>query len=91
MLEKLRDVLVKTKIVKSNSNEEETHLLQEYGSYKKFNKYATNYTNIIKKFYELYKTLESVSGESEKISSLYLDNFIEKNKKVFKFNFDVFK
>jgi hypothetical protein len=81
LLDKLDDIVVKRERL-FQTRDGKIEFINEFAGYKKFNKHATTYTGIIKKLYELYKSLEVISGEIEKISSLYLETFLDRNKYV---------
>ena len=59
-----------------------THMLQEYSSYKQFNKHDRFYTLLIRQFHDSYKFIEELSEEASKISTIYLDTFVGKSKSV---------
>lgn len=81
MIEKLKAVLVKSTSANSKT-QSYGHALQAYGSYKPFNKNAAAYNTLIEQFFESYRDVEILSDEAEKISTLYLENFIDKSKSV---------
>ena len=73
-MDRLDEVIIKTKrLVKGNKGYPE--IVHEFGGYKKFSKHCVAYTDIVDKIYEAYKTLEIISGEIEKICTLYIDGF----------------
>jgi hypothetical protein len=71
-LERLDELMIqRDRIVKTIDGK--TEIAREFAGFKKFNKNSTLYTFIIRKFYEFYKSIETVAEETEKIISLFLE------------------
>lgn len=55
-------------------------------SFKRFGPNCKSYTKAIATLHEHYKLVENVNFEIEKLTRLYLENFLEKRKNVFFLN-----
>lgn len=80
ILGQLMEVVIKVKKVIKRKNGE-LQLVEEFGGYKRFGKYAQTYADLIKKICEACKSLEAVSMEVERVCRVYLRTFLKEKRK----------